>query len=154
MQKAFHLPHQRPGTGRIRHPVVADLRLAASAFADPGFRQGLRRGPPSRRDVPRPRRRPVSPVSGLNGRHPPTRPQLLAAKLGSLGVGPDTQVVAYDDIGRHVCVPPVVAALRWLGHSQVAVLDGGLAWASGGKPVDTAPRAVAPATSRPGCSAT
>ncbi|MCK6387820.1 sulfurtransferase [Zoogloea sp.] len=78
------------------------------------------------------------PVSGLNGRHPLPDPQLLAAKLGSLGVGPDTQVVAYDDTGG-MFAARLWWLLRWLGHSRVAVLDGGLqAWAAGGKPVDTA----------------
>ena len=78
------------------------------------------------------------PVSGLNGRHPLPDPQLLAAKLGSLGVGPDTQVVAYDDMGG-MFAARLWWLLRWLGHSRVAVLDGGLqAWASSGKPIDTA----------------
>ena len=78
------------------------------------------------------------PRSGLNGRHPLPDPQHLAAKLGSLGVGPDTQVVAYDDMGG-MFAARLWWLLRWLGHARVAVLDGGLqAWASSGKPIDTA----------------
>mgnify|MGYP000846182056 FL=1 len=78
------------------------------------------------------------PTSGLNGRHPLPDPQHLAAKLGSLGVGPDTQVVAYDDTGG-MFASRLWWLLRWLGHGKVAVLDGGLqAWAACGKALTTA----------------
>ena len=66
----------------------------------------------------------ASPVTPSSGRHPLPEPALLAAKLAAAGVGADTQVVAYDDAAG------VIAArlwwlLRWLGHTRVAVLDGG-----------------------------
>lgn len=59
-----------------------------------------------------------------SGRHPLPDPELLARRLGELGIGAGTQVVAYDHAGG------VIAArlwwlLRWLGHDAVAVLDGG-----------------------------
>ena len=37
------------------------------------------------------------PPTPLSGRHPLPDPVQLATRLGALGVGPDTQVVAYDD---------------------------------------------------------
>ena len=60
------------------------------------------------------------------GRHPlPTR-EAFAATLGRLGIGPDTPVVCFDAQGG-----PYAARcwwmLRWMGHADVAVLDGGLA---------------------------
>lgn len=75
------------------------------------------------------------PCSGLNGRHPLPDPQLLADKLGSLGVGPNTQIVAYDDAGG-MFASRLWWLLRWLGHNRVAVLNGGIqAWAAAGHPV-------------------
>ena len=84
------------------------------------------------------------PCSGLNGRHPLPEPQLLADKLGSLGVGPETQVVAYDDAGG-MFAARLWWLLRWLGHDRVAVLDGGVqAWTGSGHPLVTnQPEAVA-----------
>lgn len=79
------------------------------------------------------------------GRHPlPTR-EGFAAKLTAWGIGPATPVVAYDNQGG----PYAARAwwlLRWLGHGQVAVLDGGLAaWQAAGGPVDLAPCRPEPA---------
>lgn len=64
------------------------------------------------------------PMSGANGRHPLPDPQRLAATLGAAGVGPATQVVAYDAHGG-AYASRAWWALRWLGHDAVAVLDGG-----------------------------
>jgi len=72
------------------------------------------------------------PRSGLNGRHPLPDPQLLADKLGSLGVGPETQVITYDDAGG-MFAARLWWLLRWLGHDRIAVLNGGLqAWTGSG----------------------
>ena len=60
-----------------------------------------------------------SPPNGLNGRHPLPDPQRFADKLGSLGVGPDTQVVAYDASGG-MFAARLWWMLRWLGHDRVA----------------------------------
>ncbi|MCX7170583.1 MAG: sulfurtransferase [Proteobacteria bacterium] len=64
--------------------------------------------------------------TGRNGRHPLPAPQAFAAKMGSCGVGKDTQVVAYDNEGG-IFAARLWWLLRWLGHRRVAVLDGGLA---------------------------
>lgn len=65
------------------------------------------------------------PMNGSNGRHPLPDPSLLAARLGSLGVSRETQVVAYDDSGGMIA-GRLWWLLRWLGHDHVAVLDGGI----------------------------
>jgi thiosulfate/3-mercaptopyruvate sulfurtransferase len=67
----------------------------------------------------------AGPATGANGRHPLPDPALFAAKLGAAGVGPGTQVVAYDAQGA-VNASRLWWMLRWLGHDAVAVLDGSL----------------------------
>jgi thiosulfate/3-mercaptopyruvate sulfurtransferase len=70
--------------------------------------------------------------TGSNGRHPLPRPVVLAERLGAIGVGPDTQVVAYDD-AQGMIASRLWWLLRWLGHDRVALLDGGLqAWLAAG----------------------
>jgi thiosulfate/3-mercaptopyruvate sulfurtransferase len=91
------------------------------------------------------------PKSGANGRHPLPDPQALAARLGALGIGADTQVVAYDASGGTYAAR-LWWVLRWLGHDAVAVLDGGWGvWTKAGFPVTAEPPAVRPAsfTARP-----
>jgi thiosulfate/3-mercaptopyruvate sulfurtransferase len=63
--------------------------------------------------------------TGRNGRHPLPDPAAFAAKLGACGVGPETQVVAYDNEGG-IFASRLWWLLRWLGHDRVALLDGGL----------------------------
>ncbi len=78
------------------------------------------------------------PRTGRNGRHPLPDVGGLALTLGELGIGPDTQVVAYDDAGG-MFAARAWWLLRWLGHTAVAVLDGGLpAWQAAGLPLDCA----------------
>lgn len=85
------------------------------------------------------------PLTPGSGRHPLPDPQRLAAWFGELGIGPQTQVVAYDDAAGTMAVR-LWWLLRWLGHARVAVLDGGWpAWLDGGHPVDAGP----PAPRRP-----
>ena len=67
-------------------------------------------------------------TSGTNGRHPLPVPEQLAARLGAAGIGPQTQVVVYDD-AQGMIAGRLWWLLRWLGHERVALLDGGLqAW--------------------------
>ncbi len=85
------------------------------------------------------------PKHGKNGRHPLPDPALLAATLARCGVSNATQVVAYDNVGG-MFAARLWWLLRWLGHDNVAVLDGGLpAWERhGGLLTDKAtPRAPA-----------
>jgi thiosulfate/3-mercaptopyruvate sulfurtransferase len=71
-------------------------------------------------------------VPGTTGRHPLPEVDAFAKKLGSWGVGPETQVVAYDDRGGMIAAR-LWWLLHWLGHETVALLDGGFpAWVAAG----------------------
>lgn len=78
--------------------------------------------------------------TGHNGRHPLPDAGVLADILAGLGVTTRSQVVVYDDAGS-MFAARLWWLLRWLGHSSVAVLDGGIAaWkAAGGELEDEAP---------------
>ncbi len=73
----------------------------------------------------------------VGGRHPLPDPEKLAEKLSSLGIGGFSFAIAYDDpsSGQGFYAAHLWWLLRWLGHDNVAVLDGGLpAWLEiGGK---------------------
>ena len=74
------------------------------------------------------------PVTDTSGRHPLPEPAVLAARLGALGITADTQVVCYDAADGSFAAR-AWWLLRWLGHGDVAVLDGGFAaWAAAGLP--------------------
>jgi thiosulfate/3-mercaptopyruvate sulfurtransferase len=84
--------------------------------------------------------------TGTNGRHPLPEPSALIRTFERLGIGDDTQVVAYDqDAGMYAS--RLWWLLRWLGHTEAAVLDGGFAkWVAEGRPTvaGTAPLAARP----------
>jgi thiosulfate/3-mercaptopyruvate sulfurtransferase len=72
------------------------------------------------------------PMNGCNGRHPLPSAEKLAERLGQIGIGPKTQVVVYDD-AQGMIAGRLWWLLRWLGHENVALLDGGLqAWQADG----------------------
>ena len=78
-----------------------------------------------------------APKTGANGRHPLPSPEAAAATFGRLGIGPDTQVVAYDQ-QQGMYAARLWWMLRRLGHDAVAVLDGGFdKWRREGRPVTT-----------------
>ena len=69
-----------------------------------------------------------SPITATSGRHPLPEPDQFAQQLGDWGIGADTQVVVYDDMGGAMA-SRAWWLLRWMGHTQVAVLNGGItAW--------------------------
>ena len=72
--------------------------------------------------------------TGANGRHPLPDPSELRRRLGTFGIAPGVQVVAYDqDTGAFAS--RLWWLLRFVGHRAVAVLDGGLAkWTAEGRP--------------------
>ncbi len=82
-----------------------------------------------------------APPSKEGGRHPLPEPENFAAAMSALGIGDDTRVVAYDDVGG------VIAGRLWwmldvLGR-PAAILDGGIdAWEG---PLVTAAARPAPA---------
>jgi thiosulfate/3-mercaptopyruvate sulfurtransferase len=80
-----------------------------------------------------------SPITADSGRHPLPDPQGLCSWFGAVGIGVDTQVVAYDDSAGTMAVR-LWWLLRWLGHHTVALLDGGWqAWAAAGMAVESGP---------------
>ena len=83
------------------------------------------------------------PLSGGNGRHPWPERERLAARLGEVGIGPQTQVVVYDD-AQGMIAGRLWVLLRWLGHDRVALLDGGLqSWLAAGGAMTALPPSVA-----------
>jgi thiosulfate/3-mercaptopyruvate sulfurtransferase len=79
---------------------------------------------------------------GEGGRHPLPDRDTLGARLRDWGVSNDSRLVAYDQnsgafAGRFWWL------IRWLGHSNISVLDGGIdAWIEAGFDTDT--NAVSP----------
>jgi thiosulfate/3-mercaptopyruvate sulfurtransferase len=70
----------------------------------------------------------AAPIGPHTGRHPLPSPEAFAARLGAMGIGNATQVVAYDEANGSMAAR-LWWMLRWLGHGAVAVLDGGFnAW--------------------------
>jgi len=75
-------------------------------------------------------------TTGNNGRHPLPTPDVFAATLGKHGVDTTTQIAAYDASGGAYAAR-LWWMLRWLGHTRVAVLDGGWAkWLLEQRPVN------------------
>lgn len=77
------------------------------------------------------------PTTGINGRHPLPDPLALSRTLGRLGIARGVQVVVYDqDSGSFAS--RLWWLLRWMGHDDVAVLDGGFArWLAEARPTAT-----------------
>ena len=74
------------------------------------------------------------PENGSNGRHPLPDPPTFAATVGRLGIAAGIQVVAYDQAAGSYA-SRLWWMLRWMGHREVAVLDGGYAaWLAEGRP--------------------
>ena len=82
-------------------------------------------------------------VSASTGRHPLPPADRLAERCGQWGIDARSQVVAYDQ-GAGAYAARLWWLLRWLGHRQVAVLDGGLAaWQAGRLPMEQGPASAA-----------
>jgi thiosulfate/3-mercaptopyruvate sulfurtransferase len=89
---------------------------------------------------------------GAAGRHPLPDPQALQRVLREAGVHADRAVVVYDADNGSIAAR-AWWLLRWAGHGQVTVLDGGFAaWSAAGMPVSVTEPAPAPGdfTVRPG----
>lgn len=114
-----------------RPPVVLDVRWRLA-------------GPPARADYDRDHLpgavfvdldADLSATPGPLGRHPLPGTDHLQAVLRAAGVSAGTPVVAYD-AGDGSVAARLWWLLRWAGHREVAVLDGGYAgWTKAGHPV-------------------
>ena len=84
------------------------------------------------------------PITPTTGRHPLPEPGRFAQRLDQWGIDGASQVVAYDDANGGMAAR-LWWLLRWVGHSRVAVLNGGLrAWRAAGYPLSEQPPAVTP----------
>jgi thiosulfate/3-mercaptopyruvate sulfurtransferase len=77
------------------------------------------------------------PVSAASGRHPLPSPERMAARFEALGIRERSQVVVYDEVNGSFAAR-AWWLLRWLGHAQAAVLDGGMkAWRAAGGAIES-----------------
>jgi thiosulfate/3-mercaptopyruvate sulfurtransferase len=84
------------------------------------------------------------PVTATSGRHPLPSPAEFEARLRAWGVNADSRVVAYDD-NNGAYAARLWWMLRWVGHDDVAVLDGGMRrWLQLGLPLTDAVPVPAP----------
>lgn len=84
------------------------------------------------------------PVTGRGGRHPLPDMDRFAELLGRRGVGDGVTVICYDDQGGQMAAR-LWWLLRYAGHDDAAVLDGGYgAWRAAGGPVSAEVPAPAP----------
>lgn len=83
------------------------------------------------------------PTGEYGGRHPLPRPEIFAATLAQCGVGPETDVVAYDD-SRFAFASRLWWMMRALGFRPPRLLNGGYAGflQAGGVPGTEQPRPV------------
>jgi thiosulfate/3-mercaptopyruvate sulfurtransferase len=87
----------------------------------------------------------AGPHTGKNGRHPLPTLEAFAATMSAIGVDATKQVVAYDG-GTSTYAARLWWMLRWAGHRNAAVLDGGFrAWEAAALPVSTEVPARVPA---------
>ena len=78
----------------------------------------------------------ASPQSN-HGRHPLPSPEIFIATLERLGVSNLSTVIVYDDVSGAIAAR-LWWMLRWAGHENVFVLDGGIqAWECAGLPLET-----------------
>ncbi len=82
----------------------------------------------------------AGPVTDSSGRHPLPAPDEAAKVFAELGIGNDSRIVVYDE-GSGAIAARAWWMLRWLGHEDVALLDGGFAaWVAQRRPLQRGDR--------------
>jgi len=115
--KDKHLGYEKYKLGHIPNAIYADLKKDLS-----------------------------SPVSEQSGRHPLPEVSAIIQKLGSWGISSQTQVVVYDD-AHGSFAGRLWWLLNWLGHENVAVLNGGFGyWENLNYPITTDIPQIEPTT--------
>ncbi|MEV7927599.1 sulfurtransferase [Kitasatospora sp. NPDC088779] len=120
-------------------PVLLDVRyrLVGAAQSGPAAVEEYRAGHlPGARFVDLDRDLAAPPgAPGRGGRHPLPDPEEFGAAMRRLGVDSDRPVVVYDGAAS-LAAARAWWLLRWAGHRDVRVLDGGYAaWSAAGLPV-------------------
>jgi thiosulfate/3-mercaptopyruvate sulfurtransferase len=88
----------------------------------------------------------AGPPGGAGGRHPLPGAAAFQAAMRRAGISPDRPVVVYDDADA-MAAARAWWTLRYFGHGDVRVLDGGYrAWTAAGEPVTAAAAGPAPGT--------
>jgi thiosulfate/3-mercaptopyruvate sulfurtransferase len=96
----------------------------------------------------------LSDPPGPRGRHPLPSPERFTAAMQKAGIGPSSWVVCYDT-GPGFAAARLWWLLRYFGHSEISVVDGGYrAWAANSFPVEKGPVAAIPGDFIPGHSLT
>lgn len=75
-------------------------------------------------------------ITGKTSRHPLPTKEALVTFFSKLGIDKNVQVVAYDATAGFMAAARLWWLLRWAGHENVAVLNGGKgAWLAAGYPL-------------------
>jgi thiosulfate/3-mercaptopyruvate sulfurtransferase len=91
----------------------------------------------------------AAPVTAGSGRHPLPAAQALAALFGRLGISGSTRVVVYDQANGSIAAR-CWWLLRWLGHRNASLLNGGFArWQQLGLDTETGESSAPPAEFAP-----
>lgn len=114
-------------------PVVLDVRYPGPGSSEDGHAQYLAGHVPGAAYLAMDGALAAPHIPGVTGRHPLPEPGVLEAALREAGVSAASAVVVYDD-WFSIAAARAWWLLRWAGHEDVRVLDGGWrAWlASGG----------------------
>lgn len=84
-------------------------------------------------------------IPGKTGRRPFPKPEDFVKVLSNWGVTQQTQVICYDAESGLMAASRLWLMFRWMGHDQVAVLDGGIkSWQGEGREVNQEVRKMAP----------
>jgi len=87
--------------------------------------------------------------TGHNGRHPLRSRHDYATWMSQLGISAERSVAVYDRQGG-MFAGRAWWVLRWMGHANVQLLDGGVeAWVNAGGPLSTEVAASVPSEARP-----